>query len=39
MAIEDAERFTNEMAQSGLSDFDLKIGSDIEIARRIVERL
>ena len=39
MAIEDAERFTNETAQSGLSDFDLKIGSDIEIARRIVERL
>jgi phage/plasmid primase-like uncharacterized protein len=39
MAIEDAERFTNETAQSGLSHFDLKIGSDIEIARRIVERL
>ena len=39
MAIEDAERFTNEMARRGLSDFDLEIGSDIEIARRIVERL
>jgi phage/plasmid-associated DNA primase len=39
MAIEDAERFTNEMARRGLSDFHLEIGSDIEIARRIVERL
>jgi hypothetical protein len=39
MAIEDAERFTNETAQSALSHFDLKIGSDIEIPRRIVERL
>ena len=39
MAFEDAERFTNETAQSALSHFDLKIGSDIEIARRIVERL
>jgi phage/plasmid-associated DNA primase len=39
MAIEDAERFTNETAQSGLSDFDLQIGSDIEVARRIIERL
>ena len=39
MAIEDGERFTNEMARRGLSDFDLEIGSDIEIARRIVERL
>jgi phage/plasmid-associated DNA primase len=39
MAIEDAERFTNETAQSALSHFNLKIGSDIEIARRIVERL
>ena len=40
MAIEDAERFTNEMARRGLSDFDLEIGSDIEIALwRIVERL
>jgi hypothetical protein len=39
MAVEDAERFTNEPTRQGLSDFDLTIGSDVEIAQKIVERL
>jgi hypothetical protein len=36
MAIEDAERFTGE---EGSPSFDLAIGSDVEIARKIIERL
>jgi phage/plasmid-associated DNA primase len=39
MAIEDAERFTDEPNRYGSSHFDLEIGSDIEIARKVVELL
>jgi phage/plasmid-associated DNA primase len=39
MAIEDAERFTEEPSRYGSSQFDLEIGSDIEIAKKVLERL
>jgi len=39
MAVEDAERFTDETKPSKLSYFDLEIGSDIEIARRILDQI
>jgi phage/plasmid-associated DNA primase len=39
MAIEDAERFVEEPNRYGSPRFDLEIGSDIEIARKVVERL
>jgi phage/plasmid-associated DNA primase len=39
MAIEDAERFTDEPNRYGSSQFDLEIGSDVEIGRKIIERL
>jgi phage/plasmid-associated DNA primase len=39
MAIEDAERFTEEPNRYGSSQFDLRIGSDVEIGRQIIERL
>jgi hypothetical protein len=38
MAIEDAEHFTTA-GDPRVSDFDLQIGSDVEIAQRIIERL
>jgi P4 family phage/plasmid primase-like protien len=38
MAVEDAEHFTTAAAPR-LSSFDLRIGSDVEIAHKIVERL
>src|SRR5262249_6442281 len=38
MAIEDAEHFTTA-GEPRVSDFDLQIGSDVEIAQRIIERL
>src|SRR5215471_2067123 len=38
MAIEDAEHFTIA-GEPRVSDFDLQIGSDVEIAQRIIERL
>jgi len=39
MAIEDAERFTQELSRYGTSQFELEIGSDIEIARKVLEQL
>jgi phage/plasmid-associated DNA primase len=39
MAIEDAERFTEEPSRYGSSQFELEIGSDIEIAKKVLERL
>jgi phage/plasmid-associated DNA primase len=39
MAIEDAERFTEEPSRYGASQFDLEIGSDIEIAKKVLEQL
>lgn len=39
MAVEDAERFDRDQTRRGLSDFTLNVGSDIEIAQRIIERL
>jgi P4 family phage/plasmid primase-like protien len=39
MAIEDAERFAADPNRSGSLQFDLEIGSDIEIARRVIDRL
>jgi P4 family phage/plasmid primase-like protien len=38
MAIEDAEHLTTA-GEPRVSDFDLQIGSDVEIAQRIIERL
>ncbi len=38
MAVEDAEVVTSK-TREGLSDFQLEIGSDVEIAQRIIERL
>jgi hypothetical protein len=39
MAIEDAERFTEEPSRYGASQFDLEIGSDVEIAKKVLEQL
>jgi P4 family phage/plasmid primase-like protien len=39
MAIEDAERFTEEPSRYGASQFDLEIGSDIEIAKKLLDQL
>jgi P4 family phage/plasmid primase-like protien len=39
MAIEDAERFTQEPSRYGASQFNLEIGSDIEIAKKVLEQL
>lgn len=39
MAIEDGERFTEEPNRYGSSQFDLRIGSDVEIGRQVIERL
>jgi hypothetical protein len=39
MSVEDAERFTEEPSRYGSSQFDLEIGSDIEIARKVIELL
>lgn len=39
MAIEDAERFTEEPSRYGALQFDLEIGSDIEIAKKVLEQL
>jgi len=39
MAIEDAERFTEDPSRYGTSQFELEIGSDIEIAKKVIEQL
>lgn len=39
MAVEDAERFVKEPSRYSASGFDLKIGSDVEIAQQITEKL
>jgi Family of unknown function (DUF5906) len=39
IAIEDAERFTEEPFRYGASQFNLEIGSDIEIAKKLLEQL
>src|SRR5262249_10679990 len=39
MAIEDAERFTEDPSRYGASQFQLEIGSDIEIAKKVLEQL
>ena len=39
MAVEDAEQFMDDAKRQGVSRFDLNIGSDVEIAHKIVERL
>src|SRR5207248_179875 len=38
MAVEDAEQITRA-GEPRVSDFDLRIGSDVEIAQRVIERL
>jgi phage/plasmid-associated DNA primase len=39
MAVEDAERFTLAPSPEKLSDFELQIGSDVEIGRQIIDKL
>ena len=39
MAIEDAERLTDDPSRYGTSQFELEIGSDIEIAKKVLEQL